>query len=87
MSNIYEQLRDLQSVYSEYEGVERFTVNTAESMTDGIVVVLNGSTIPSTFTRLMIHEDSDINWIQPEQSVTIRLAVDERSRFLADPYK
>lgn len=83
MKNIHNELSELDQLYKEYEGVDYFVVNENDVGT-GLIVVIDATTVPSSFTRLMQHPNTSVDWIQPQREVTIRLNVSTGSSYHAN---
>jgi len=84
MRKIHNELQELELLYKEYEGVDRFSINKSNHMGRGTVVVLDGTTIPSSFNRLMSSPKTSIEWIQPATTVNIKLSIQNDAEFQAN---
>lgn len=83
MKKIHNELSELNQLYREYEGVEDFVIN-ENGVGTGLTVVMDATTVPSSFTRLMCHPNTSVDWIQPQREVTIRLNVSTDSSYQAN---
>lgn len=81
MRKIHNELSELDQLYREYEGVDRFVINEDDHLGYGTVVVLDGSKVPGSFTKLMSSPNVSVSWVEPSQTVNIKLIVQGKSRY------